>query len=119
MNRCFLASMAILLTTSVHALAQAPGPAAQSKTVKAWVPPRTPDGQVDLQGVWSNATLTPLQRPPELAGKEFFTEAEAAEFEKKRIQQNDQDRPESRRPGEVGAYNQAWMDRGQHVVGTK
>ncbi len=119
MRRGFLASLAILLMTSVHAAAQAPTSAAQPKTVKTWVPPRTADGQLDLQGVWSNATLTPLQRPPELAGKEFFTEAEAAEFEKRRIQQSDQDRPESRRPGEVGAYNQAWMDRGQHVVGTK
>ena len=28
-----------------------------------WSQPRTPDGQPDLQGVWSNATLTPLERP--------------------------------------------------------
>ncbi len=38
--------------------------------------PRTPDGQPDLQGVWSNNTATPLQRPKELAGKEFLTEQE-------------------------------------------
>jgi hypothetical protein len=108
MNRCLLAGMAILLMTSVHGDPQAPARAAKPRTpVKTWAPSRTPDGQVDLQGIWSNATLTPLQRPAELAGKEFFTEAEAAEFEKTRIRQNDQDRPESRRTGEVGAYNQA------------
>jgi len=38
--------------------------------------PRTIDGQPDLQGVWSNNTATPLQRPKELAGKAFLTEQE-------------------------------------------
>ena len=41
-------------------------------------------GERDLQGIWTNATLTPLERPAELAGKEFLTEAEAAAFEKRR-----------------------------------
>ena len=40
-------------------------------------PRRTPDGQPDLQGVWTNATLTPLQRPADLGGKQFFTPQEA------------------------------------------
>ncbi len=45
----------------------------------------TPDGQPDLQGFWTNATVTPLERPAALAGKEFFTEAERAENEKKSL----------------------------------
>jgi hypothetical protein len=45
---------------------------------------RTPDGQPDLQGYWTNATITPLERPAEFAGKEFMTEAEAAAYEKKK-----------------------------------
>ena len=36
----------------------------------------------DLQGHWTSGTVTPLQRPPDLAGKEFFSEPEAAEFER-------------------------------------
>src|SRR4051812_41962941 len=36
----------------------------------------------DLQGLWSNGTITPLQRPDDLAGKEFFTQAEAADYER-------------------------------------
>jgi hypothetical protein len=44
--------------------------------------PRTPWGHPDLQGRWSNFTLTLVERPPELAAKEFFTEAEAAEYSK-------------------------------------
>ena len=39
----------------------------------------------DLQGYWTNATFTPLERPAELANKEFFTKAEAAEFDRKRL----------------------------------
>ena len=47
--------------------------------------PRTPAGQPDLQGFWTNASLTPLERPAELASKEFFTEEEAAAFERQRL----------------------------------
>ena len=47
-----------------------------------WTSSRTPDGQPDLQSVWVNATVTPLERPTELAGKEFFTDvAEARAWE--------------------------------------
>jgi hypothetical protein len=85
----------------------------------AWKTPRTPDGQPDLEGVWTNATLTPLQRPPELAGKQYFTEQEAAAFEKQRIEQNDVDRIDGAR-GDSDlarrAYNNVWFDRGTHVV---
>ena len=42
----------------------------------------TPWGDPDLQGVWTNQTPTPLERPAGLAGKEFFTEEEAVEFER-------------------------------------
>ena len=47
-------------------------------TASTWIPPRTPDGQPDLQGLWTTQTFTPLERPEYLAGKEFFTEEEAA-----------------------------------------
>jgi hypothetical protein len=53
---------------------------------RGWTAPRTPDGQPDLQGYWTNATFTPLERPAELAGKEFFaTEAEALAYEKQQV----------------------------------
>jgi hypothetical protein len=44
--------------------------------------PRTPDGRPDLQGFWTNGTITPLQRPPEFATKEFLTHEEAVQFER-------------------------------------
>jgi hypothetical protein len=50
---------------------------------KAWTPPRTPDGKPDLQGIWSNATLTPLERPKNLGAKEFYTDEEFANLAKR------------------------------------
>lgn len=44
--------------------------------------PRTPDGRPDLQGYWTTQTFTPLERPEHLAGKEFFTEEEAASLQR-------------------------------------
>jgi hypothetical protein len=53
--------------------------------------PRTPDGRPDLQGYWTNATFTPLERPAELADKEFLTEAEARAYEtRRRLQEHSQ-----------------------------
>ena len=78
-----------------------------SSSTKPWTPLRTPDGQPDLQGVWTNATITPFERPPELAGKATITEQEAVALEKK-ASENRVDRPP--RPGDTGAYNNIWTD---------
>jgi hypothetical protein len=53
--------------------------------------PRLPNGRPDLQGYWTNATFTPLERPAELGMKEFFTEEEAAAYEaQRRLRENSQ-----------------------------
>ena len=54
----------------------------RSTTDDPAAPFRTPWGEPDLQGVWDYRTITPLQRSPELARQAFFTEPEAAEFER-------------------------------------
>src|SRR4249920_915501 len=53
--------------------------------VSKWAVQRTADGQPDLQGYWTNATFTPLERPAQFAGKEFFTPEEATAYQKQRI----------------------------------
>ena len=42
--------------------------------------PRAPDGRPDLQGMWTNSTLTPLERPKQFENKAYFNESEEAAF---------------------------------------
>jgi hypothetical protein len=87
---------------------------------KKWIQPRTSDGQPDLQGIWSNATITPFERPRDLAGKEFFTEQEAAEYEKRIVRERNRDVRGRDADADVrGAYNELWFDRGSKVVPTR
>ena len=88
-------------------------PTAKAKTA---ILPRLPWGEPDLQGTWTNKTITPFERPSELAGKPFLTEEEAVDLEKKAAL-NCVDRPP--REGDTGTYNQHWFDGGTKVVGTR
>jgi len=106
-----LASVAVLPATGPASAAGAKEPSG-----KTWVPPSTPDGQPDLQGTWTNATITPFERPDELATKAALTPEEAAELEK-RAAENRVDRPP--KVGDVGSYNQVWFDSGTKVMSTR
>jgi hypothetical protein len=87
-----------------------------SRPANAWTVPHTPDGRPDLQGLWNNTTLTPLERPRNLAGKEFFTEEEAEAYEKGIVQGRAND------PND-GANDVAdptvWWERAAKVVSTR
>jgi hypothetical protein len=89
---------------------------AKASASKTWVPPKTSDGQPDLEGTWTNATITPFERPDELAGKAVLTPEEAAKLENQAAA-NRVDRPP--KPGDVGNYNQVWFDSGSKVVATR
>ena len=78
---------------------------------------KTPWGDPDLQGTWSNQTLTPLERPAEFANKPVLSDAEAAEYEKRLVREIDADvrTPGTRRDVTI-AYNNVWWDRGNRIV---
>jgi hypothetical protein len=132
-NSRYVGSMAsltvvVVLTLLAPALAAGQDLSAAAKTTtahKAWTPPRTADGQPDLQGVWTNNTVTPLERPKEVAGKEFYTDAELealAKQERERLNRiEDEGQPLANHSGVEGApaddvhydFSQFGLDRGQ------
>ena len=82
-------------------------------------PPRTAWGAPDLQGVWSSATVTPLERPTDLADKEFLTEEEAAEYSRQQVARRNTDIRRAGVRDVTSAYNNHWYDRGTSVVPTR
>ena len=81
--------------------------------------PRTPWGSPDLQGIWSFATVTPLQRPADVT-KEFLTAAEIADVERRAvIAATDEARGADAARDVAGAYNDFWWDRGTRVAGRR
>jgi hypothetical protein len=82
-------------------------------------PPRLPSGKPDLQGLWSNALVTPLERPADLADKAFLTEEEAREYQAKRVETVNRDnRPDDAEADILLAYNDFWWDSGTSAVKT-
>jgi hypothetical protein len=114
------AVLAVCAAAQQPSTAQKPAPAdaksAPAAKTKTWSVPRLPDGHPDLQGVWTNATLTPLQRLPQFASKATLTEAEAAAFEKAQQETAEADKhadtPERDRDQ---AYNRLFIDRGSNL----
>src|ERR1700722_10021168 len=74
------AASAVISVSITRTSAQAP---AASVTAPASAL-KTPWGEPDLQGIWTDETQTPLQRSPNYANQEFFTEAQRAELDKER-----------------------------------
>ena len=102
---------------SYHRPSTTPG-SSSSLAGQTAAPLRTAWGDPDLQGTFTNKTITPFERPTELAGKEFLTVEEVAELEQIRAAANAA--RDSEVPADiVGNYNSHWFDRGTTVVGTR
>lgn len=100
---------------------------AEGQTVR----PRTPDGRPDLQGTYDLATLTPLERPPQLGTQLTMTDEQARRLEaavaQGRERASRRDTPDRAAPpiggdgsigaaGNVGGYNNFWIDSGETYV---
>ena len=85
--------------------------------------PRTDWGRPDLQGVWDFRSITPLERPEDLADREFLSEEEAAEIEQNAVARDvrlwEAAPRQTEAGGNVGGYNNFWMDRGLRAVETR
>ena len=74
-------------------------------------------GRPDFTGIWNSATATPLERPANLRGKEFFTREEAVEWERQTAAQNAEPTPEAAAKS-IGTYNVAFREFGSKIVRT-
>ena len=87
-----------------------------------WTVSRTADGQPDLQGIWGNKTLTPMERRNNDEGKTFLSDEEIAHINQQRIvdEQARNDAPTQRYQagGNVGGYASYWLDSGDTVLST-
>ncbi len=110
-NRSLVAALAVI---AVAALAAAPATAQDA--------PRTPLGVPDLQGIWDFRTITPLERPEALGDQAFYTPEEAATLEREAVERDielwEREAQRTEVGGNVGAYNNFWMDRGTSPIET-
>jgi hypothetical protein len=116
--RTWLSVLTVLSITIGVAHAQSSNPASKYKA------PRTAWGTPDLQGVWTNASVTSLERDDMFKGKASITLAEAAEFEKN--SEFAKYAAEDAKPtdpnakatanADPGGYNAFWLDPGMHLA---
>jgi hypothetical protein len=122
MRHRFLVSSAMFTATIVvgvwaratvegqQAAASRPAPGAKT----TWTPPKTSWGEPDLQGKWSYATITPLERPASLADRETLSDAEVADLNEGA--RTNADRRDGGADADLArAYNAHWYDRGKSI----
>ena len=90
-----------------------------------WTAPRTADGHPDLQGMWGNKTMTPMERPASLEGRAYLSPEEMAEMASRRAESRARaNAPSEIRDeplpvgGSIGGYNSHWLDSGDTVLST-
>src|ERR1700732_5606713 len=103
------AASAVISVSITRTSAQAPAASVAAPAAAL----KTPWGEPDLQGIWTDETDTPFQRSPKYANQEFFTDAQRAEFDIQRSTLRGRD-ARGERGSELdvaGAYNAVWGGR--------
>ena len=93
-------------------------PSHDGGSTAGWTHPRTSWGDPDLQGIWDQRTITPLERPEALADKAFLTDEDVAVYEQRAAARPDGRRPDDRRTG-PSVHAPYWLDYGTRVVGSR
>src|SRR5438093_3441177 len=114
----FLSAVGVLAGAalmSVPVAGQTPATAAKTtaaaKATKPYSQPKPPWGDPELQGIWNNATSTPLQRPAGVGEKGVLSEQEAYQFAEELAENLNRDRRDGGPDVDVArAYNEHWMD---------
>src|SRR6186713_1003530 len=118
-KRFFIIATTAAMLSPLSVFAQAPrSERTDAAGAKNWAAPRTPWGEPDLQGTYSNRTITPFERSQEFAGKETLSEEETAELERRAASRSVvETRGAKGTEADVsGAYNEFWWDRGTKVT---
>jgi hypothetical protein len=114
--RFFASNYANAVVLAALCMASAAGQAPSSKPVATPLP-RTPDGRPSLEGIWTNNTLTPLERPAELKDTPVLTDQAAAAYEKRVVVQRNRDQRDANAEVDVGrAYNELFYDQGTRLA---
>jgi hypothetical protein len=119
-NLAILFALTFLIFSLTICWAQEPkGPphraVSAAKAAAAKAVPRTKDGHPDLDGIWTNVTLTPLERPDEFAGKATATEEEADKYENRNVSRERTPAQRAAQQG-VGGYNALFIDKGTQLA---
>ncbi len=108
---------ALVVLTFIPVLASAQTAPKGKPAARPWTPPKTPWGEPDLQGLYSNKTITPFERPAEFAGKAELSDEETAELERRASERTVDIRNARGTESDVSsAYNEFWWDRGKKVT---
>ena len=102
---------AVACATLVAAQSSSQEAAPKPHPGRAHTTPRTPWGDPDLQGIWSNATPTPLERPSQFSGKAQLSDEEAAQIGEEQAKVRSTDN--TPKAGDPGTYNETWWERGK------
>jgi hypothetical protein len=112
-------AIAAVLGCSNTVLAQDGAPQAPPLSLVAppgWKVPRLADGRPDIQGIWTNKTVTPFERPMDLGDKAFFTREEAEAYVQRTLARTNRDNRTEDVNDVLSAYNAFWWDSGTSLL---